>query len=271
MKKKWFYKKTVIISGASSGFGLLLATSLVKDFDCKVIGIARRISNLEDLKKTLGDNFSYYAFDVSAESNWIRLKDLLIEQNITPDILINNAGILPKFTTFEKCEQGLAEKVLGVNFLSCTYSAKHLLPLIKKSQTPCVINVSSSACLSSVIGTSLYSASKSALKSFTEILALENKSVYVALVCPGFAKTDIFRSQQTCERDSKLFNLVCAKPEKTVNKMLKLIGRKKRKMVIGFDAKLMHVFGKIMPNTTNKLTAFILKKAKLELFSEVFE
>ncbi len=271
MRKKWFCDKTVIVTGASSGFGLLIATKLVTEYNCKVIGIARRQTNLENLKQTLGENFSYYAFDVSQESNWVNFCEQLNSQNIIPDILINNAGMLPKFTTFEKSDQGLCEKVLKINFLSCTYSIKHLLPIIKKSHSPAIINVCSSASLASVIGTSAYSASKSALKSFTEILALENKDIYVCLVCPGFAKTEIFKSQDATERDNKLFNLVCSDPKKIVKKMLKLIGKKRRKMVLGLDAKLMHVFGRIMPLTTNRLIAFVLKRAKLHLFSDVFD
>lgn len=271
MRKKWFYEKTVIITGASSGFGAILASELVSKFNCKVIGVARRIDKLEQLKQTLGENFSFYPFDVSVEQNWINFKNYLESQNIIPDILINNAGILPQFQTFEKTDVDVLERTFKVNFYSCTYSVKHLLPLIKKSNTPAVINVASSACLASVIGTSAYSASKSALKSFTEILALENKDFYISLVCPGFAKTEIFRDQKSNERDKKLFSLVCSAPEKTVKKMINGINRKKAKNVIGFDAKLMHFFGLIMPKTTAKIIAWILKKAKLELFNSVFD
>lgn len=271
MRKKWFYEKTVIVTGASSGFGAILASELVTKYNCKVIGVARRVDKLERLKQTLGENFTFYPFDVSVEQNWIEFKNQLKNQNIIPDILINNAGMLPKFQTFEKTESELLERVLKVNFLSCTYSVKYLLPLIKKSNNPTIINVSSSACLASVIGTSAYSASKSALKSFTEILALENKGVYISLVCPGFAKTEIFRDQKSNERDKKLFSLVCSAPEKTVKKMLNGIKRKKTKMIIGFDAKLMHFFGLIMPATTAKIIAWVLKKANLELFNSVFD
>lgn len=67
------------------------------------------------------------------------------------------------------------------------------------------MNVSSAAALASIVGTSGYSASKSALKAYTEILAEELRGkAYVGLVMPGFARTDIMRSQNTSFDEDKL-------------------------------------------------------------------
>ena len=97
MRKFWYFDKTVIVTGASSGFGKLICEHLVNNCACKVYGIARRESNLQLLKEQLGENFDYFAMDVSIEQNWIDLAKKLNENNIFPDVLINNAGILPKF------------------------------------------------------------------------------------------------------------------------------------------------------------------------------
>ena len=103
MNKCWFDYKTVILSGASSGIGKGIAERLIKDHGCKVIGIARNEQRLINFKEELGnkgDNFTYYTFDVSQEEKWQELADTLDRENIKPDILINNAGILPKFDKF---------------------------------------------------------------------------------------------------------------------------------------------------------------------------
>ena len=86
MKKCWFDYKTVILSGASSGIGKDLATRLVRDHCCKVIGIARTQSKLEALKQALGENFTYCAFDVGDKQKWQEFNAYLKEQNIQVDI-----------------------------------------------------------------------------------------------------------------------------------------------------------------------------------------
>ena len=101
LRKFWYFDKTVIVTGASSGFGKLICEQLVKNCNCKVYGIARRESNLQLLKEQLGKNFDYFAMDVSVEQNWINLAKELTKRDILPDILINNAGVLPKFKRFE--------------------------------------------------------------------------------------------------------------------------------------------------------------------------
>lgn len=271
MSKKWYDNTTVIITGASSGFGKLLAQKLVKNHNCKVIGIARTVSKLEDLKQELGENFSYYPFDVSDNSKWEELYKTLTDNNISVDVLINNAGILPPFKKFENTTIESVEKVMQTNFFASIYAVKNMMPLIKKSPNRAIINISSSAALSTVVGTVSYSASKSALKSFTESLALENDDFYISLVCPGFAKTEIFRSQkQGSEKENLLLQKVCSNPEKIVNKLLKKLAKKKKRIVLGADAKTMDFFTRLFPTLTLKAIKWVLKKSKVSLFDEVF-
>ena len=198
--KNWLKNKTIVITGASSGFGKLLAEKAVKRYDCTVIGIGRNKEKLERVKNELGDKFIYFAFDVGVEKEWIDFAQKLAIIDLYPDILINNAGVLPPFCRFESIAENDAEQVFKTNFFASVYSVRHILPLLKKhSATPAIINVSSSAILAQVAGTSIYSSSKSALASFTKILALENKNVYVALVCPGFRirRSSVLKNKRT--------------------------------------------------------------------------
>ena len=76
----------------------------------------------------MGSNFSYYSFDIKSEENWKNFRDNLLEKGIIPDILINNAGILPRFSRFEKYTDREIEDVLRINFLSAVYAVRTLLP-----------------------------------------------------------------------------------------------------------------------------------------------
>ena len=271
MRKNWFDEKTVVITGASSGFGKLLSEKLIKNHHCKVIGIARTQSKLEALKQSLGDNFTFCAFDVGDKSKWLEFDKYLTEQNVQIDILINNAGVLPPFNGFQNYSVEYIEWVMQTNFFASVYSINSLLPHLKKSAYSAIINISSSAALCTVSGTSAYSASKSALKSLTESLILENKNTYVSIVCPGFAKTDIFRSQKSLnKKESSLISLVCSDPEKIVNKLLKRIGKKRNRIVLGLDAHLMDFFTRLFPRLTPRIIAWILKRSGVELFKDVF-
>ena len=203
----WLDGKTVVVTGASGGMGAGIAATLIKKHGCTVIGIARSepkmLKFIDELGPTYASQFSYKLFDVSIKENWENFAQELQDNDTKIDILINNAGILPKFKRFDRYSYDEIEKAMNINFYSCIYSTKTLLPMLLESPTPGVINIDSSAALMTLAGTSMYSASKAALKGFTEALRVEFQGkMYVSLVCPGFTKTDIFRDQGT-ESNSK--------------------------------------------------------------------
>ena len=267
MKKCWIWGKRVIVTGASSGIGGSLARKLVKEYGCTVIGIARNRERLEALKRELGENFAYESFDVSEIENW-KIFAESFEEKAAPDIIINNAGMLPPFDKFENYTWEEMERTLRTNFFSCMYSVKSLMPYILKSESPAIVNISSSAALLTLGGTSLYSASKAAVKSFTEALRTEKKGMYVGLVCPGFTKTDIFR-EQSCACEGKIFDAVCTPCERMTDKILRGIIKKRSKMVLGKDAKIMNMFGRICPGLASKAAYKVMKASGLELFEKI--
>ncbi len=275
MKKCWFDYKTVILSGASSGIGKDLATRLVKDHCCKVIGIARTESKLAALKEELGsrgDKFTYYTFDVSEREKWAELAETLKKENIKPDVLINNAGILPKFDRFENYTLEEVDKAMEINFFSCVYSMKALMPLILESDSAAIVNVASSAALCSLAGTSVYSASKAALKSFTDAVREEHRDeCYVGLICPGFTKTDIFRNQEeSSSKSQKAMDMVSTDCDKMVDLIINGIWNKREDMVFGMDAHLMDVGNKTLGTTCSNVASKVMKISKLEMFKDIF-
>ena len=269
---KWLNKKTVIVTGASSGFGKLLATKFVKNFDCKVIGVARSIDKLNALKDELGENFYPYPFDVSASENWANFKDYLVENNITVDILIDNAGVMPPFCKFTDLTDEEIEKTFNVNLNSYIYSIRTLLPVLEKSSYASIVNVSSLAGLVPVVGASAYCASKGAVRFFTEAIQEEyRKKIYVAGIYPGFSKTNLFSEHNIDKKSDKMFDLIATKPEKAVNKMVRKLKRKKKRIVIGKDAFLLRMLYFFFPKSSNKIVSFFFKKSKLTFFDRLYK
>lgn len=272
----WIDNKTVIITGASAGIGKGVTETLIKKHNCKVIGIARSQEKTEKFVEELGEyakNFSYKLFDVSVKENWFEFAEYLKENDIHPDVLINNAGILPKFNKTQNYSIEEIERVMNINFYSAVYSIKALLPMILESSTPAIINVASSAALMALAGTSTYSASKAALKSFTESLREDLRGkCYVSVICPGFTKTDIFRNQDSnTAKGEKMINAISTDCDKMVKMICNGIANKSELMIFGFDATFMKIFGRITPVQGGRLFSAVMKMSKLPLFDAVFK
>lgn len=271
--KKWINGRNFVVSGASSGIGRLLTEKLI-ECGCTVTGIGRSEKKFDDFKLSLGEksaNLNVEIFDVTEEREWEALAKRLEEKYGKIDGVINCAGIFPPFKKTVACTSEETESVIKTNFLSAVYAINNLFPLIERSDSPAIVNVSSASALATIVGTAGYSASKSALKSYTEVLAEELRGkVYVGLVMPGFARTDIFRMQNTDFNENKLLYLASMSAEKMSAKIFRGILKKKRKMIIGKDAKAMNFFFRLMPKTTSRIISKILKKSKMRLFDDIF-
>ena len=276
MKKCWLNNKTVIVTGASSGIGRGITVKLIKEYNCTVLGVARSEEKMKSLVAELGeygDRLSYRLFDVSNRDNWKSYAEYLNENGIKPDILINNAGILPEFKSFERFSAEEFENTIGVNFYGAVYSIKELLPIVLESSTPAIINIDSSAALMPLAGTCAYSASKAALKAFTDAVREELRGrCYVGVICPGFTKTDIFRSQNLTEkREEKIIRAVSTSLDYAVKRIIKSIRKRRELTVIGADAQFMKIFGRLMPVKGGRAVSAILKKSGFKLFDGVFK
>ncbi len=276
MSNCWLSGKTCIVTGASGGMGAGIAATLIKKHDCKVIGVARSEPKMkkfiEELGPTYAEQFSYKLFDVSKNENWVNFAQELKDEGVKIDVLVNNAGILPKFKRFDRYEMDEIEKAININFYSCVYSIKALLPMLLESNDPGIINIDSSAALMSLAGTSMYSASKAALKGFTEALREEFRGkVYVGLVCPGFTKTDIFRDQKNDGgKGQKIMDMISTDCDLMVKMIMFGIEHKQALQIHGMDAHAMSVFGKLLPVNGSRLFSAIMKAADIDLFNDVF-
>ena len=274
MGKNELKNKIFVVSGASSGLGRLIAEKLIGN-DCVVFGIGRSEEKFRKFKEESGEKsklFHAEIFDVTVKENWLKLAADIKESYGHIDGIINCAGVFPPFKKATGVSSEDAEKVMKTNFFSAVYAIETLFCLTEGVKKPIIVNVSSSSALCSIVGTSAYSASKSALKAYSEILGEELRGkAYVATVMPGFARTDIFRSQNTSFEENKLLYKMSMPAEKMANKIFKGIEKGKRRMIFGFDAKLMNFFYKLMPKTTTKIICKILKKSELKLFEDIFE
>lgn len=274
MSKNWLQNKTIVISGASGGIGFSVAKMLIEKYNCKVIGIARNEQKMLKNAQSLGDkkeNFTYKLFDVTNKSAWQNFYNELVDNGTSVDVLINNAGFMLPFSKFEKYTDSEIEEIINTNFISVVNATKIMLPLIKQSDTPAIINTCSAAGLCAVVGQSMYSATKFAVNGFTNAIAVEyKKQIYVGGIYPGFINTDILHRQKK-ETKGGIIEKMMMPLSKATKKIVKAIAKKKKRKVMGFDGRLMNFFSKIMPKSTPYIVGAVLKKSKQSLFEDVFD
>lgn len=268
----WLKDRYVVLSGASGGIGREVCKIFVKKYGAKVIGIGRNESKMQSLQAELGENFSYRLFDVCEKENWQAFAKWLQEENIAPVLLLNNAGAFPTFAKALDTPSQTTERIMQNNYFSIVYAVEAVAPLLKgdKKIKPAIVNVASSAALCTVAGTGAYSASKAAVKSFTEALQMEEKGkMYIGLICPGTTATELF------DGDEKTKNSALQKIAMPVEKMAKKIARKiykrKKRAALGWDAKLMSGLARTMPTKGLFVVRGVLKASKSKVFSEVFK
>ena len=267
--------KVALITGASYGIGFAIATAMA-NCGAKIV--------FNDIKQELVDKglAAYkeagieahgYVCDVTNEDAVNAMVKQITEEVGHINVLVNNAGILPKFKRFDRYSDEEIERAININFYSCVYSVKTFLPMLLQSTDPGIVNIDSSAALMSLAGTSMYSASKAALKGFTEALREEFRGkCYVGLVCPGFTKTDIFRGQSNAGgKGEKVINMISTDCDLMVKMIMFGIEHKQALQIHGVDAHAMSVFGKLLPVNGSRLFSAVMKAADIDLFKEVFK
>ena len=183
-----------IVTGASKGFGFAIAEGLVAK-GAKVGLISRTQADLDDAIQKLGAESTYgIAVDV-ADSNAITNALVAIKDHFGRlDGLINNAGVARP----NKIEKLIDEEVLlqiNTNLLGTIYACRSVIPLLRDSDNPRVINISSATVAhhDEASHMSIYGAVKAAVERFSRELAteLEEDRIGVSIVRPGSAATDI--------------------------------------------------------------------------------
>ena len=259
-------KKTVFISGASSGIGYTTAQFLAEQGFIVYAG-ARRLDKMESLK-AFGVNI--LPLDVTDETSCQNAVKTIIEKVGKIDVLINNAGY-GLFGTVEDITTEQAKNQFDVNLYGRASLTKSVLPYMREKKSGRIINISSmggrfvSAC------GGWYHASKYAVEALSDALRIElaQFNIKVVLIEPGIIKTnwdniafnnlkksskggiyEDFANKMTAKFNKLYTHKLATKPEKVSEVIFKAINSKKPKTryLVGFLSKTLVFLHDILPN-----------------------
>jgi len=190
-----FKGKTVVVTGASAGFGQAISKAFARE-GARLVNIARREDRLEELARELQQTYQTEVYSLNVDvSNFEKVADQF--QNLpppfnVPDILINNAGLVRGLgklweVTPEEWNQMIDTNIKGV--LSVT---SQVLPKMLEANKGHIINVGSTSGHDTYPGGGVYCATKYAVRALTDTLRKELVAtpLRVSMISPGIAETE---------------------------------------------------------------------------------
>ena len=226
--------KRVVITGASSGMGRLLALRVASE-GARVALVARREDRLREVANAIqsaGGEALVVPCDVADRNQVEQAAQSILEQFGSVDVLVNNAGYGGHYD-FLEWDLADAERMVQVNFLGSLYWTKALLPAMVERGSGWIAFMASVAGKIGVPGESVYAATKFAMVGFAEALSIEveDAGVHVLTVCPGAIDTEFFdEADRKRMPDVALRSMI--QPERVVDAVMRAFATGKREVTV---------------------------------------
>ena len=196
----------VVITGAGRGIGAAIAIEFLAH-GANVfahMGVSEYSADAHSLTAPSAcKNFTTAYADLSKETEIIALSKQVSDQFSKVDVLINNAGTMFGRVITEEMNSEHYHRVMDLNARSAVLLTTSLLPLLKRSGSASIINTTSiSATTGGSAGSSIYSASKAFISTYTKSLARElaPDNIRVNAISPGTIDTDFHKRYSSKEK-----------------------------------------------------------------------
>jgi 3-hydroxy acid dehydrogenase / malonic semialdehyde reductase len=195
LKKQAKMAKTIMITGATSGFGKATAIRFAKN-GYNIIITGRRSDRLYELEKellTLGNiKVLSLIFDVRKREEVASVISELPAEWKTIDILVNNAGLAVGMDHIDSGNIDDWERMIDTNVKGLLYVTRAVLPLMVVRNSGHIINIGSIAGKEAYENGNVYCASKSAVDSLSKSMRIDllRNNIKVTHIAPGMAETE---------------------------------------------------------------------------------
>lgn len=237
-----------VVTGASSGMGKQFAIELSKRADITQIwSIARKVEQLDELKKQCGDKIVPVECDLTNEADIEKYAAELSNQKPEVTLLVNCAGFA-KFGTYNDIPLDTAVNMVNLDVIAIIKMTRLTLPFMPSGSR--VINIASTAAFQPLPGMNVYAASKAFVLSYSQALycELKDKNISVTAVCPGWTKTNFNKVAESGASSKEVTNFMFATtPQFVVEKSLKAAEKRKPVCTPGAFPTVQRFFAKILP------------------------
>lgn len=198
-----FSGQSVLIMGASQGIGLAIAKTL-SAYGASVILTARSKEKIEQEANILRANgLDAYAVacDVSKYNSVVQAIDYAVRKTNGIDILVNNAGVIEPLAPLAESDPHLWSYAADVNYKGVYHCMRAAIPHMLEQGGGKVINMSSGAANSALVGWSHYCSGKAAAKKLTEVAHKElfDKNIQIIGLSPGTVATEMMKKIQNAK------------------------------------------------------------------------
>ncbi len=251
----------VVLTGAGSGIGRALAQHLARQgahlalADINTGGLAETAR----LVAPAGVRVSQHVLDVGSREAVAAFPAEVIAAHGAVDVLINNAGVA-LMGRFDQTTERDFDWLMDINFNGVVRLTRGFLPLLKQRPAARIVNLSSLFGLVAPSEQSAYSASKFAVRGFSNALRHEledeRSSVGVTVVHPGGVATQIAASARTSDdmsaqeikaRHDLSRKVLKLSPEKAAAIIVRAVERDKPRVLVGWDAVVVSLIERLMP------------------------
>jgi len=239
----------VVLTGASGGIGLAIATALCAS-GAQVLAVARHRAPLEGLLERYPEQLCWVGADLTFLAD--RRKVLAAAEAIGGiNLLINAAGI-NHFAMLEQLEDSDINGMLALNITAPICLTKLLLPLLKQAPSAMVVNVGSTYGSIGYPGYATYCASKFALRGFSEALRRElaETRVGVLYVAPRATRTAMNSPAAQALNDALKSNV--DDPHTVASAVIQAIANQRRDLYLGWPERFFVRLNSLLPNLVDR-------------------
>lgn len=259
--------KVAAITGAASGIGRALAVQLAAGGARLAIADVNA-SGLEETAEAIreaGGHATRHLVDVSSRAAVHAFADEVVREHGGVQIVVNNAGVALGNVTVQQLDYDDLEWVLGVNLWGVIHGTKAFLPHLLTQPHANLVNMSSIYGLAAIAKGAAYSASKFAVRGFSEALRQEllGTSVALTVVFPGGIRTNIARNTRPAtggERSADPESVIRlwegrarTTADEAAGRIIQGIARNAPRVVIGADARVLDLVTRFRPGGYDRL------------------
>ena len=238
-----------LVTGASSGIGQEIAVQLAMS-GVSLVVVARRADRLESLAARF-KNVEVIVADLSTTDGVAQVEARITDSSKTPiDLVVNNAGFGSSGLMHEIDLERLSREI-GVNILALTRLSHAAIKAMVPNGRGYLLNVSSVASFQPGPGSTVYSATKAYVTSFTEALheELRGTGVRVTALCPGFTRTEFSEVSGTNSIASQVPNFAWLEATDVAREGLRAVTRGKALCIPGALYKGVSAFSNSSPRS----------------------